>query len=105
MINVTRFFGDADRVFCLSDPMIQELERLSGVGIGTIYQRAIAQQFKLDDLTHTLRLALIGGGTSPQDAAQLVDTWAQNRPFAETFPLALDVLDARWNGITQEQPE
>lgn len=105
MISVTKFFGDAERTFCLTDHMITELERLTGTGIGTIYQRAIAQQFKLDDLVHTLRLALIGGGTTPEQAAQLVDTWARNRPFAETFPLALDVLDARWNGTTQEQPE
>ncbi len=37
---------------------------------------------------------------APQQAMQLTDTYARNRPLAETYPLALDILDARWNGTT-----
>ena len=99
-ITIRAFLGDGERSFALTDPMIAELERLTDTGIGAIYRRATAMQFHGSDLAHIIRLALIGGGTSPQEAAQLVATWVENRPYGETYPLALDVLDARWNGVT-----
>jgi hypothetical protein len=98
MITHTGFFGTAEHSFTLTDDMITELERLSGTGIGEFYQRAVAMLFKCDDLAHVIRLGLIGAGMHPQAAMQLVATFARNRPMAETYPLALDILDARWNG-------
>lgn len=97
-IHHTGFFGDAEHTFKLTDDMITELERLSGVGIGAFYQRAIAMQFSVADITQTIRLGLVGGGMNPEQAKTLTDTYAVNRPMAETFPLALDILDARWSG-------
>lgn len=99
MITHTGFFGDAEHTFALTDEMIIELERLTKVGIGVLYTRAISMQFAVTDIAQTIRLGLIGGGSTPQIAAQLVETYAANRPLAETFPLALDILDARWNGV------
>ena len=98
MITHTGFFGDAEYVFALTDPMVTELERLSDRGIGAIYKRTIAQDFAASDLGRIIRLGLIGGGMNPATAHELVETYAIDRPFAETFPLALDVLDARWSG-------
>ena len=103
MITVTKFLGDAERAFALTDAMIVELERLRGVGIGVLYQRAVAMQFSLEDLNQTIRLALIGADTNPADAARLTETWATNRPLSETYPLAMDILDARWNGADAGQ--
>jgi hypothetical protein len=101
----TAFFGDGDHAFALTDEMITELERITDLGIGALYQRAIAMQFKLADLIEIIRLSLIGADTTPQEAMRLVDTYVRNRPFAETFPLALDILDARWNGIQETKGE
>jgi hypothetical protein len=78
--------------------MLIEIERLTGQGIGAIYQRAVAMAFSASDLVEIIRLGLIGGGMAPQQAMQITDTYARNRPLAETYPLALDILDARWNG-------
>ncbi|MBB5723210.1 hypothetical protein FHS72_002847 [Loktanella ponticola] len=99
MITFTGFFGDGEHSFALTDGMITELERLSEVGIGTLYTRAIGMQFSVADIVQTIRLGLIGSGMAPQQAMQLVETYAANRPMSETFPLALDILDARWNGV------
>ena len=102
MITHTGFFGDAEYSFALTDDMITELERLSGVGIGALYMRAVGMQFSIADIVQTIRLGLIGGGMNPQRAKTLTDTYAANRPMSETFPLALDILDCRWNGASTE---
>ena len=104
MTNITlrAFFGDAEHPFALTDPMIRELEQLTGIGIGALYLRTVAGQFHIADLPELLRLALIGGVMNPQQAKRLTDTYAHNRPLAEVYPLALDVLDARWSGKPQE---
>ncbi|HHW34344.1 MAG TPA: gene transfer agent family protein [Paracoccus solventivorans] len=100
------FFGDAEYRFCLTDAVIPELERLTGSGIGTLFVRLVANQFHLGDLTSIIRLGLIGGGMDPQRAQELVSTYAVNVPFDQIFPLAVDVLTARWTGAEAEaQPE
>ena len=95
------YFGDGDRAFALTTDMILELERKTGVGIGTVYSKLASAQFHYSDLMEVIRLGLIGGGTSPAEAQILVDTYAKPRPIDETFPLALDILDARWSGKPQ----
>ena len=94
----TAFFGDGDHTFALTDDMITELERLSDVGIGALYLRAVNIQFNIADLIEIIRLGLIGGGATPEQAMRLTDTYGRNRPIDELYPLALDILDARWNG-------
>lgn len=92
------FFGTGERDFTLTDPMVIEMERLTETGIGTLFLRLTRNDFRLSDLIEVIRLGLIGGGTSPQEADRLVNTYAKDRPIAEVLPLALDVLDARWSG-------
>lgn len=92
------FLGDAEHEFTLSDAMVLELERLTGAGIGALYQRVTGMTFRGSDISEIIRLGLIGGGMSPQEAMQLVATYVHDRPLGETLPLALDVLDARWSG-------
>ncbi|WP_323784616.1 gene transfer agent family protein [Thalassovita sp.] len=99
----TAFFGDGEYTFALTDDMIAELERLADLGFGALYLRAVNMQFKLADLIEVIRLGLIGGGTTPERAAQLTDTYARNRPIDELYPLALDVLDARWGGAAEDE--
>lgn len=97
-MNHTVYFGDAVRTFALTDAILEELQFKTGIGIGALYQRVVASQFRVADIVEIIRCGLIGGGTSPEEAQRLVDAYAKDRPFAETFPLALDVLDARWSG-------
>lgn len=102
MIAHTAFFGDGEHRFALTDEIIQELEAVTGIGIGALYLRAVAMQFSLTDITEVIRLGLIGGGKTPEEAHRLTHAYARRRPIAETFPLALDILDARWNGKPDE---
>ena len=52
-------------------------------------------------LQEIIRLGLIGGGTDPEEAKRLCATYAANRPLAEVFPLAFEIMEARWNGVAK----
>lgn len=92
------FFGEGERTFALPFDLVRELERKTGAGIGALYYRMKELRFAFADITDTIRLGLIGGGTAPAEAAALVATYAEKRPLAETFPVALGILDAVWFG-------
>jgi hypothetical protein len=96
------FFGDGEREFRLTPELIVELERKSGSGIGGLCRRLFAGDFKHADLTETIRLALIGGGTAPKDADALVAAYAVNRPLSETYPLAVSILETLWFGAAKK---
>jgi hypothetical protein len=97
-----QFFGDQKYTFALTDDMVLELERLTNTGIGALYLRAVNMGFTLTDLTEIIRLGLIGGGASPENAKNLTTTYGTNRPISETYPLAMDILDARWGEPNEE---
>lgn len=100
-----QFFGDAERSFALTPELIVELERKTGAGIGGLCQRLFASDFKHADLLEVVRLALIGGGEKPEDAAALVAAYATTRPLAETFPLAVAILETLWFGRAQDRED
>jgi hypothetical protein len=95
-MHTEQFFGDQKHTFALTDEMIHELERKTELGIGALYLRAVNLAFSLTDLTEVIRLGLIGGGLNPEQAKTLTTTYGTNRPIHELYPLALDILDARW---------
>ena len=97
------FFGDRERAFCITPPLIIELERKAGTGIGGLCRRLFAGEFKHADVTETIRLALIGGRTSPQEAEALVAAYAINRPLSETYPLAVSILETLWFGAAKKE--
>lgn len=94
MREVKQFFGDAEHVFKLDPGMIVELERKAGSGIGAIVKRFLATEFTHADLTETLRLGLVGGGMDPQDAAALVDLYAERLSITHLYETALPVIEA-----------
>lgn len=92
------FFGDGEKTFALSRDQILELERKTGSGIGLIYQQFVSAQFRFSDALEVIRLGLIGGGTSPLKAHELVEAYSLPTPVVEVFSLAFDVLETRWSG-------
>jgi hypothetical protein len=92
------FFGDAEYAFRITPELIVELERKTGAGIGGLCRRLFAGDFKHADIIETIRLALIGGGTSPVNADALVAAYAVARPLSEIYPLAVSILEFLWFG-------
>jgi hypothetical protein len=103
MTPVQAFFGDAEYQFKLTPVLIIELEGKCGVGIGALCSRVFARQFAQTDITETIRLALIGGGTAPKRALDLVTTYAADRPLSETYPIAVKTLERLWFGHPHEK--
>ncbi|MBE7183444.1 MAG: gene transfer agent family protein [Methylobacterium mesophilicum] len=100
----TVFFGDRERTFALPLPQLEELERVTDCGIGEMFfHRIKALAFRHSDLAQVIRLALIGGGESPKEAAELVAAYVSNRPLGETLPIALAVLEAVMFGNAASQ--
>jgi hypothetical protein len=88
-----QFFGDGPRDFALPTPMIVELERVCGCGIGALARRFFASDFRHQELLEVVRLGLIGGGTDPQSAASLTATYAAPLPIMELYALALPIVE------------
>lgn len=80
-------------------PHLIELERVTGTGVGQLLRRVIAGDFHASDLSETVRLALIGGGASPAEAATLARVYIAERPLIEGHGLATEILLAAWNGV------
>lgn len=94
----TAFFGDGEKTFRLTPPMVLELERTTGVGIGGLSRRVFSSEYRHADLLEIVRLALVGGGTGPKEAAALVGTYAAPAPVVEVHLLALTILEATMFG-------
>lgn len=98
------FLGDSVRDFHLTPAMIVELERVCHGGIGGIVHRVFARNFTFAEVTETIRLALIGGGTDPEEAASLIAAYITPRPLMHGFALATDILTATMLGPKKVKP-
>ena len=94
------FLGDRERDFALTPHLIPELERLTGKGIGALVEGVRRASFA--EITSTIRLALVGAGTTPQEAAALVQIYVGPSPLGEAHLLALDILTDLWTGPAGE---
>jgi hypothetical protein len=92
------FFGDGEHDFTLTPAMVLELEAVTGAGIGGLFRRMIANDFRAKEITETIRLGLIGGGEAPEIAARLVDTYVPATGLIESYSLALSILEALMSG-------
>jgi hypothetical protein len=92
------FFGDQRRTFRLTPDMIMELERVTGRGIGGLARSLFASDFRLLEITEVIRLALIGGGTEPQEATALIAAYVVPRPIMEPYGLAVSILQTAMLG-------
>lgn len=98
------FLGDGDHNFALLPAQVAELERATGIGIGVLFQRVVARAFHMRDIVDVIRLGLVGGGTAPNKAHDLVADYVTSRPLAETVPLAVAILEHLWFGVVEGDP-
>lgn len=102
MTPYTTFFGDGEHAFKLTPELIRELETKCGP-IGALCNRVFARAFAQADITETIRLALVGGGTAPKRAHELIATYVDGRPLIETYELAARILERTLFGNPHEK--
>lgn len=86
------------------------LEKACGTGIGAIFGRvslslAGGSQWHVADITETLRLGLIGGGASREDAQRLVATTVDRAGLMDLVPVAATVLLISLQGEDEDQDD
>lgn len=96
------FFGDKERSFVLTPALVLELEAVLSCGVGGLFKRLIASDFRHKEVSEVIRLGLIGGGESPETAARLVETYVPARPLIEAYALAVEILTALMFGRAQD---
>ncbi len=92
------FFGDGEYSFCLTPPMIEELERSLNTAVGAIYGRLTRREFSYREVSETIRLGLVGGGMIPQRAVEMVATYVAPFPLMQSAALALSIMLALFFG-------
>lgn len=85
-------WGDGRHRFALQIGRIRELQDKTAVGPYALYRRILSGDWRVEDLTETLRLGLIGGGLKPTDALSLTRRYVEERPLLESVEPALSVL-------------
>lgn len=93
--SVSAVWGDGDHVFRLGLAQLLELQEKAGAGPMELFLRLRSHRWRVEDLTETLRLGLVGGGLKPADAVALVRRYGPGaRPLAESLPLVVEILAA-----------
>lgn len=107
-------WGPGVFTFGLKAKQIEELERVCKEGIGRICMRAFSGvDYTYPMLRETIRLGLIGGGTAPATAAELVATYVDGQPIdpvkdpSSTLKTAVAILKAvhfGWEDLPEAPP-
>lgn len=92
---VEAHFGGETRRFLLDIPRLEELQEKTDCGPEWLYERIVEGKhggWRSHDIRHTLRLALIGGGMLPIEAAVAVDRYAGAGQLAEHKSLCAAII-------------
>ncbi|TXH84835.1 MAG: gene transfer agent family protein [Rhizobium sp.] len=97
-------FGDNTYRFNIAKiGQVLELEQKCDAGVSEILDRVRSGKWRIQDIRETIRLGLIGGGQTPVNAMQVVKAYVDERPWAESVPVALTVLLAAMIGVPGEK--
>jgi hypothetical protein len=95
-------WADGDYTFRLAWGQIAELQDKCDAGPYVILQRLTNGQWRIQDISETIRLGLIGGGQKPVDAVKLVRTYVEARPPLENVLVAQAILGTALIGSPEE---
>ncbi|MGV8830344.1 MAG: gene transfer agent family protein [Devosia sp.] len=102
--SITLPWADSDHTFRLGWGELMMLQEACDAGPFVILDRLSGRQCRLEDISHTMRLALIGGGKTPDEALKLVRSYVEMRPPAENLMFARGILATACYGPGDEKP-
>lgn len=95
-------FGDGTYTFRLTVNGAIELEQKCDAPFTVVLNRLAAGAYKINDVREVIRLGLIGGGLDPTKALKVVRQYVDDRPIAESWPVARAVLMGLMFGFEAE---
>jgi len=98
-------WADGHYRFRLGIGQWREIEEKCNAGPAEIYGRLLRGNWRMNDLRETIRLGLIGGGTTPADALSLTKRYVDERPLLESVPLALIIVGVALTGPIEDSPK
>jgi len=101
--SVTLAWADGNYTFRLAWGELIELQEQCDAGPYVVLGRLSQGAWKMQDISETLRLGLIGGGVEPAKALTLVETYVKPRPPMENLQFARGVLSLALLGPPPEK--
>lgn len=98
-------WADGEHEFRLRWGELIELQQQCDAGPGFILARMFSGQWRMEDISHIIRLGLIGAGMKPGKALNLVRSYVESRPPRESLDLAISILGAAVDGILDGEEE
>jgi hypothetical protein len=100
---ITLPWADGDHTFRLGWGELELLQEACGAGPYVILNRLYDESWKIGDISHTIRVGLIGGGKKPTEALTLVRQYVEKRPPMENIIFAKAILEAGLVGAPEER--
>jgi hypothetical protein len=106
-------FADGTYTFRLAIGQLRELQETVNktriklgaplIGPASLYNLLVSRDAWMHEVREVMRLGLIGGGTKPVEAVDLVRRYVEERPMAESSVHAALVLGAALFGTPEEE--
>lgn len=95
-------WADGKYTFKLGWGELALLQEATDCGPYYLLERLGGKHWRVQDISHTIRLALIGGGAEPTKALSLVEAYVEKRPPLENVMLAYALVSAGVQGAPDE---
>ncbi|MEO7172029.1 gene transfer agent family protein [Flavobacterium sp.] len=102
--SITLPWADGDYVFRLGWGELIELQEQCDAGPYVVLHRLGNGQWRVQDISHVIRLALIGGGLEPVKALTLVRNYVERLPPLTSVMMARGILALGVQGAPDEKP-
>jgi hypothetical protein len=90
---IEKIIGDGPNRFCLTIRQLEALQNKRDCGPVVLWRRLVSGEWRTDDVYHTLRFGLIGGGMDANVALQWVESHLQTIGILDAALLAAEILD------------
>lgn len=98
-------WSNGENEFCLAKiGLMLALEEKAGAPIAQVFVRLLHDKWGIQDIRETIRLGLMGGGMSANDALKVVKTHVDENPngLAPSVLVAIEVLKAVMVGVPSD---
>ena len=95
-------WADGKYTFRLGWGELAILQEKTDCGPQHLVERLGGVHWRIGDVSHTIRLGLIGGGMEPTAALKLVESYVESRPPFENVQLAFAIAGAGLQGAPDE---